>query len=331
MKMVVKNDILDNKEFDSNNSLSDEIQIFMKSKLGNENIEKKENSMRKEGKMETIDNSAKKKKKENESIPLITNDSNKNEKNKNLKLYSSTLNNLGAKDDNLYNDYTTSNCFPLKTSSNVGNTSYNKINRMIQGKKLLNKLKLDYSLTKTKTTKKSTKLSTNANTNQNLTTNVTTNIAKNQMKENKKEIDLMYKNKKIKPKKTFSLYEAAITEEKKACSNLFSKSYSHWDKGGNLINDQKYRVNYLCFNNYIHTVFNKDLIYFKKNEENQYFYPMNAFNKLAGKYYHYEDETKNKEKSCKSKNIMHNLFDYSRDEPENDNEITKTEQRKEND
>ena len=330
IKIDVKNDTLDNKEFDSNKSLSDEIQLFLKSKLSNENSEKYDNSLKKE---EIIKNIEKKyiNEKENENRSTINNQNNtkyKNEKNRNLKLYSSTLNNLGAKDENLYNDYSSSNRFPLKTSSNVGNTSYNKINRMIQEKKLINKLKLDYSLTQSKATKKSTKLNTNTNTNTNMTTNITTN-KKNIIQENKKEIDLMYKNKKIKPKKTFSLYESAITDEKSGSSNFYSKSYSHWDKGGNLINDKKNRVNYLCFNNYIHTAFNKDLIYFKKNEENQYFYPMNVYNKLAGKYYHYEDE----EKKGKSKNVMHNLFDYSRDEPENDNdnEVTKTEHKKEND
>ena len=335
IKIGVKNDTLDNKEFDSNKSLSDEIQIFLKSKLGHENSEKYDNSLKKE---EITKNIEKKDINENEyeaeNTPIISsqiNTKNKNEKKRDLKLYSSTLNNLGAKDENLYIDYSSSNRFPLKTSSNVGNTSYNKINRMIQEKKLINKLKLDYSLTQSKATKKSTKLNTNTNTNTNMTTNFTTNIKKNKMLENRKEIDLMYKNKKIKPKKTFSLYESAISEEKNSRSNFYSKSYNHWDKGGNLINDKKNQVNYLLFNNYIHTAFNKDLIYFKKNEENQYFYPMNAYNKLAGKYYHYDDE----EKNGKSKNVMHNLFDYSRDEPDNDNdndnEVTKTEHKKDND
>ena len=319
MKIDIKNDILDNKEFDSNKSLSDEIQIFLKSKLNLENSEKVDISSKKE----KIENETKK-----DNKPININNNIKNEKNNNIKIYSRTLNNLGVKDDNLYNSYSRSNCFPLKTSSDVGNTSYNKINKMLHEKKLLNKLKLDYSLTQSKSYKKTF---TNGPNKLNMQTNTNSFTNRNKFIDNKKEIFLMFQRKKIKPKKNFSLYEAATTETKNSSLNLYQKNYNykHWDKGGNLINDKSHKVNYLCFNNYINTVFNKDMIYFKKNEENQYFYPMNAYNKLAGKYYRYNDEN-NKDKNNNSKNIIHNLFDYSRDEPENDNEITKTEHKKEN-
>ena len=230
--------------------------------------------------------------------------------NKNGNSYSATLNNLGAKDDNLYNDYLSSNRFPLKTSSDVGNTSYNKINQFIREKKLLNKLKIDYSLTRSNNAGKSTTKDDFAKSNTN-TTNRIDNL--------KKELNLILESKKIKPKKSFSLYKAATTKDKNNNSGL--KKYKHWDKQGNLINNNSQKVNYFCFNNYIETTFNKDLIVFKKNEDNQYFYPMNTYNKLAGKYYHLNDESKNK--NNKSKNDIHNLFDYSRDDPDNDTATTR--------
>jgi len=49
-------------------------------------------------------------------------------------------------DPNSNFDYISSNCFPLKTISNVGNASYDKINQMIQERQ---QLKNDYFLTST--------------------------------------------------------------------------------------------------------------------------------------------------------------------------------------
>ena len=281
--------LIDNKDMESNEPTSERNEHYLKSKTS-------EKPTKKGGYGEP------QKSKPNEKIIK------KSEfKDKNKNIYSTTLNNLGAKDDNLYKDYSSSNCFPLKTSSDVGNTSYNKINRFIREKKLLNKLKLDYSLTQSKITKKT------------LTKDIDTDMidTHRMFEENKKEINLMLESKKIKPKKNFSLYETAVTDERSYSHNDF-KNYKHWDKGGNLISNNSHKVNYLCFNNYIKTAFNKDLISFKKNEDNQYFYPMNAYNKLSGKYYRHND------KYLKDKNnIIKNLFDYSRDEPENDFETTK--------
>ena len=102
-----------------------------------------------------------------------------------------TLKNLGIKEDSLYNDYLSPNCFPLKTSSDVGNTSYNKINKLIREKKLLNKLKIDYSMTQSKTTRKSL---SKYNFSEKLTNNKKSN--------NKNEdLNLILASKKIKPKK----------------------------------------------------------------------------------------------------------------------------------
>ena len=280
------NNCIDNKEIENTEAISDRQQNNLKSKINYSN--RKDNQ---------------EKKNNNNNI--------KTSINKNGTSYSTTLNNLGAKDDSLYNDYLSSNRFPLKTSSDVGNTSYNKINQFIREKKLLNKLKIDYSLTRSNNVGKSQTKDDFAKSNTNNTTNRIDNI--------KRELNLILESKKIKPKKSFSLYKAVTTNDKNNNSGI--KKYQHWDKQGNLINNNSQKVNYFCFNNYIETTFNKDLIVFKKNEDNQYFYPMNTYNKLAGKYYHLNDESKNK--NNKSKNDIHNLFDYSRDDPDNDTATTR--------
>jgi len=231
--------------------------------------------------------------------------------NKNLNInISQTLNNLGIKDENLYSDYTSSNCFPLKTSSDVGNTSYNKINKFIREKKLINNLDLLLSSQSKASSRKS------------MPNKLNRHPVNMEMYDKNLDLQLIIASKKIKPKKSFSLYKAATTDDK---SHNSRKIYKKWDKGGNLISDKKSKVNYYCFNNYIETVFNKDLINFKKNEDNQYFFPMNAYNKLAGKYYHCDLEEYNNNNSKQLNNI-----DYSRDE-DNDNELTsRKKQNKEN-
>ena len=259
---------------------------------------------------------------------------NKKTNNNNNSITSPTLKNLGIKDDTLYTDYLSSNCFPLKTSSDVGNTSYNKINKFIREKKILNKLKLDYSLTQSKTTRKSI---SRFNFTEKWNSNSKNNNKNGGNKNNKKsDLSLILATKKIKPKKNVSLYKIAITDDKKNNNNnnnnSIFKEYTHWDKEGNLINEQNPKVNYFYFNNYIETVFNKDLMNFKKNEDNQYFFPMNAYNKLAGKYYYHNIEKKKKD--VKQNNDIQNLFDNSKEEKDNneliDNEKN-TEEKKDND
>lgn len=231
--------------------------------------------------------------------------------NKNLNInISQTLNNLGIKDENLYSDYTSSNCFPLKTSSDVGNTSYNKINKFIREKKLINNLDLLLSSQSKASSRKSLPNKLNKK-----------HPANMEMYDKNLDLQLIIASKKIKPKKSFSLYKAATTDEK---SLNRKKSYKKWDKEGNLISNKKSRVNYYCFNNYIETVFNKDLINFKKNEDNQYFFPMNAYNKLAGKYYQCDLEEYNNS----SKHV--NNLDYSRDEADDHELTSRKKQNKEN-
>ena len=318
-----ENDAITEKEFeeDKEKDIINDSNINSSIKMRNENS-KENNSIKngKESKKIIID--AKKREKYKEEI---ISDKSKNIKpklslekeikrpkpmNKNLNInISQTLNNLGIKDENLYSDYTSSNCFPLKTSSDVGNTSYNKINKFIREKKLINNLDLLLSSHSKTSSRKSMPNKLNRHP---------VNM------ENDKNLDLqlIIASKKIKPKKSFSLYKAATTDEK---SLNRKKSYKKWDKEGNLITNKKSKVNYYCFNNYIETVFNKDLINFKKNEDNQYFFPMNAYNKLAGKYYQCDLEEHNNS----SKQV--NNFDYSRDEAENDHEITsRKKQNKEN-
>ena len=58
-------------------------------------------------------------------------------------------------DPNSNFEYTSSNCFPLKTLSNVGNVSYDKINQMLQERQFgFVKLKYDYFITSTGQIKK---------------------------------------------------------------------------------------------------------------------------------------------------------------------------------
>ena len=58
-------------------------------------------------------------------------------------------------DPNSNFEYTSSNCFPLKTLSNVGNVSYDKINQMLQERQFgFAKLKYDYFITSTGQIKK---------------------------------------------------------------------------------------------------------------------------------------------------------------------------------
>jgi len=53
-------------------------------------------------------------------------------------------------DPNSNFDYISSNCLPLKTISNVGNVSYDKINQMLQERHFgLSKIKNDYFMTST--------------------------------------------------------------------------------------------------------------------------------------------------------------------------------------
>lgn len=123
--------------------------------------------------------------------------------NKNLNInISQTLNNLGIKDENLYSDYTSSNCFPLKTSSDVGNTSYNKINKFIREKKLINNLDLLLSSHSKTSSRKS------------MPNKLNRHPVNMEMYDKNIDLQLIIASKKIKPKKSFSLYKAATTDEK---------------------------------------------------------------------------------------------------------------------
>ena len=342
-KNKIKVEKIPNKK-ESNNNINSESKIYKNAKTQNfninlENINNNNDIIEYKKTESNIESSTERRK-----INLKSKSSNvkKDEKSKkinkktnnNNSITSPTLKNLGIKDDTLYTDYLSSICFPLKTSSDVGNTSYNKINKFIREKKILNKLKLDYSLTQSKTTRKSI---SRFNFTEKWNSNSKNNNKNGGNKNNKKsDLSLILATKKIKPKKNVSLYKIAITDDKKNNNNnknnSILKEYTHWDKEGNLINNQNQKVNYFYFNNYIETVFNKDLMNFKKNEDNQYFFPMNAYNKLAGKYYYHNIEKR--KKVVKPNNDIQNLFDNSKEEKDNneliDNEKN-TEEKKDND
>ena len=178
-----------------------------------------------------------------------------NTTNKNIKL---PLNN-----DNIIKEYKSPNSFPLKTSSNVGNISYNKIKRFIKEKQFLNKFNINYnSNPRTKSTLKSDKTSTD-----------------------KSDLELIWNSKKIKPKKNDSLFYSLYDKK------FGKKSYYQWDKGGNLINNKiNKKCNVIYFHKCIKTKLNKELAELKLSKDNNCFSPINAFNK--GYVEHYKMKNK---------------------------------------
>ena len=180
--------------------------------------------------------------------------------------------------DNLFQEeYIPKNSFPLKTSSDVGNISYNKIKKFIQEKYFLNKFKGDnISITQPLITIKTDVTSTD-----------------------KSDIELIWDSKKIKPKKTSSFYDAIL--EKKKEQNICYK----WDQNGNLINLWKNKkCNEIYFNKCITNKFNNDLITLKSINDNYCFYPINAFNK--GEIEFYINKNRKNKKEDKNENKKDN-------------------------
>ena len=180
--------------------------------------------------------------------------------------------------------------FPIKTSSDVGNISYNRIKKFIKNKQFINKLKYYYNpipqpLLTIKTDTSST---------------------------DKSDIELIWDSKKIKPKKNFSLFES-----------LYDKStektiHHQWDKNGNLISNKNTKKdNIIYFNNCIRTKFNKELTTFRLNFDNNCFYPINAFNKGNMEYYKMKNKkdfgNKKDEENNKDTNINININENSYD------------------
>ena len=195
-------------------------------------------------------------------------------------------------------EYRTPNSFPLKTSSDVGNISYNKIKKFMKEKQFLNKFNINYnSIPQTMATLKEDRLSTD-----------------------KSDLELIWDSKKIKPKKNFTLFDSLYDNK------YGQKIHYHWDKNGNLItNPKNKKCNMIYFNKCIKTKFNKDLTKLNLNNDNNCFYPINAFNK--GYMEHYKMKNKRvfgniKENNKDLNNIKNNanlseqyyVYDYTPDE-----------------
>ena len=178
----------------------------------------------------------------------------------------------------LYIDYLPSNRFPVKTSSKVKNTSYNKINEMIK-KRYLKKLSSEYFITQPD----------NFNNNYNFDNLISTDNS---------EVNKSIPKPKIRPKTA-----GGIRTNTKMNINL--DNINNKNK-----NEQK--CNYLFFNNYINT--NYDLNINNTRQTKGYFAPMNCFNKLAGKYYSSSNNVHVKKKRMKRKEILDNYYgNYNRD------------------
>ena len=160
-------------------------------------------------------------------------------------------------------EFTPQNTFPLKTSSDVGNTSYNKIKKFIKQKIFLKKFKFNDSILPTMVTFKT-----------------------NRSYKEKNDLELILDSKKIKPKKSFSLFDS-----------IFDKKYQQkihyvWDKNGNLLrNGKNKKCNVIYFNQCIKNKFNNDLSSLKLNNDNNCFFPLNAFNKGNIEYYKIKNRT----------------------------------------
>ena len=159
---------------------------------------------------------------------------------------SNSINNI-----NYTQEYSLPNTFPLKTSSDVGNISYNNIKKFIKQKIFLNKFKFNDSIPQT-----------------------TIDFKTNKSTKGKSDLELILDSKKIKPKKTFSLFDS-----------IFDKKYQQkihctWDKNGNLLrNNEDKKCNVIYFNQCIKNKFNDDLSLLNLKNDNNYFKLINVFNK----------------------------------------------------
>ena len=201
-----------------------------------------------------------------------------NPKSNNLYLNTKNLSNKNSINNiNNTQEFTPQNTFPLKTSSDVGNISYNKIKKFIKQKIFLKKFKFNDSIPPTMVTFKT-----------------------NRAYKEKNDLELILDSKKIKPKKSFSLFDS-----------IFDKKYQQkihyvWDKNGNLLrNGKNKKCNVIYFNQCIKNKFNNDLSSLKLNNDNNCFFPLNAFNKGNIEYYKIKNRTilSNKKKKKNNKDI----------------------------
>ena len=176
----------------------------------------------------------------------------------------------------LYKDYLPSNRFPVKTSSKVNNTSYNKINNMIkerQKRKIMN----DYFITQTDYP--------------------THNLAFEVFGEKESLNISKMKNKrkhKIRPKTANGI-------RPKTKMTINNNNQNKEDK-------EEQKCSFIVYNNFINITPNLNLSGKNNIKSKGYFGPMNCFNKLAGKYYSSSNNVHVKNKRIKKKQILNTYY-----------------------
>ena len=181
-----------------------------------------------------------------------------------------TENIFDIKDYNeLYKDYMPSNRFPLKTSSKVVNSSYNKMNKMIKEKHLMKKYSKDYFMTQPG--------------NMHLETYFNDNYEK---------------KRRVRP---------GTAGGERGRNRMKANLGINSENSNSNINKNKQKCNYFLFNQYINIDHDLDLPS-KTSQFKGYFSPMNCFNKLAGKYYSSSNNVHVKNKRNKKKEILNNYY-----------------------
>ena len=220
---------------------------------------------------------------------LNTNSAKKNniKKMKNIKLIERLNFKPLLNSENLFHEeYIPPNSFPLKTSSNVGNISYDKIKNIMKERQFLNIFKFNYQA-------------------ETESTNPTL-VEKSSI--NKTDLELILDSKKLKPKKNWTLFDSIYSKNKKNQKIIF-----HYDKNGNLIKNEKSKYNVIYFNKFIKTKFDKEMIKLKKNSDNNCFFPINSFNR--GYTHLKKKKKKNDNKKDEEKNkigllLKNNIFNF---------------------
>ena len=183
-------------------------------------------------------------------------------------------------------NYIVTKSFPLHVNSNVGNVTYNKINKRLLSKKE-SKEYFDNSPPQI----------------------ITAEMIKNNnfSPNNIKEI-----NKSIANRPLTSNINRKIVSNKLNTINTGTNTVNKWEFKNMEENIPKKKVNYYYFNDYIDTIFKDNTFAEKKRmnyieNEKGYYYPMNCFNKLAGKIYSCSNNSHVKTKRIKKNNMINTL------------------------
>ena len=176
----------------------------------------------------------------------------------------------------LYKDYLHSNRFPVKTSSKVTNTSYNRINEMLKERQN-KKISAQYFMTEPGFPTHTLAFET---------FNPIDDLNFKKIKNDKKS--------KIRPKTSSSLRSNS------------KKTINSDNKNDDDNKEQKY--NYLDFNNYIDINHDLDLPEKSSIQLKGYYGPMNCFNKLAGKYYSSSNNFHVKNRRNKKKTLLNTYY-----------------------